>query len=99
MSAFKQVDTASAIERWNKLALNSSDDLTIAHNPALFHFFSGYLNAPTFYIFLVQNDKDVGLFPLVKMGNKMVSLPHLSYGGVLWLSVDHDFDEGKIPIG
>jgi len=97
MPDFQQLETEKAIAKWNSLALNNTAKLTIAHNPSLFYFFSGYLKLPSFYIILTQNDQVAGLLPLVKIGKKIVSVPHFSYGGILWLSEAKDeFDEGQI---
>jgi len=97
MPDFQQLETEKAIVKWNSLALNNTAKRTIAHNPSLFHFFSGFLKLSTFYILLFQNDLTVGLLPVVKIGKKIVSIPHFSYGGIFWLNnTKNDFDEGQI---
>lgn len=81
-----KLETPKAIERWNKLAFANSSELTIAHNPQLFNFFSDYLKLKPFYLFLTEGREEIGLLPLVLIGNKLVSVPHFSYGGILKIS-------------
>lgn len=83
MPTLLKLETSEAIERWNKFAFANASELTIAHNPLLFNFYSEYLKLKPFYCILTKEKKDVGLLPLVLIGNKLVSVPHFSYGGIL----------------
>jgi len=83
---FKLLDNDLATDKWNKLALEHNKRITIASNPGLYFFYVNILKLPAYYFFLKSDDKIEGLFATVKAGRVFISLPHLSYGGILWFA-------------
>lgn len=86
MPDFLKLSTDSACNFWNSLVESNLPPATIAHNPRFFSFYSAFLSLSPFYFVLTESETPVGLFPVVKAGNQFISMPHFSYGGILWLS-------------
>lgn len=83
---FTLLDTVTAIDKWNQLVSQHSQRTTIADNPAFFLFYRDFLKLPAYYFFLKKENRVEGLFATVKTGRVCISLPHLSYGGIHWLT-------------
>ncbi len=85
MFEFQLLEQNKAIDQWNYLALNKSSLVSVTHNPSLFHFYSNFLSLSPFYFILHFKNEPVGLLTLIDVGSKIISIPHFSGGGVLWL--------------
>ena len=98
VAVFQKPDQQEAFKTWNDLAPNSDGNITIAHNPALFSFFSDFLHLSPYYLILYAKETPVGLLPLVKTGNSYISIPHFSYGGIHWIDRPDNvpFDEAGL---
>ncbi len=55
--------------------------ITIAHNPSLGPILEKTFGYRSQNMLIKNNDVMIGVLPLVKIGKKMVSMPHFSYGG------------------
>lgn len=64
--------------------------VTIAHNPSLGGILEKTFGYKSFNYAIKVDEEIIGLFPMVRIGQKMVSMPHFSYGGAI---VSHDFDK------
>lgn len=82
---FQSLTFEKGIEQWNSLALNQAKGVNIAHNPALYYFYTKKLKLPAHYLFLKKDRAVEGLFSFVKTDNLYISMPHFSYGGIFWL--------------
>lgn len=80
----KHVPVKVGKQTWHALAMDNTEELTIGHIPALFDFFTGKLKLPAYYFILMHEGAAAGLLPLVRTGKSFISLPHFSYGGILW---------------
>jgi len=85
MFEFQLLEQNKAIDQWSYLALNKSSLVSVAHNPSLFHFYLNFLSLSPFYFILHFKNEPVGLLPLIDVGGKIISIPHFSGGGILWL--------------
>jgi lipid II:glycine glycyltransferase (peptidoglycan interpeptide bridge formation enzyme) len=79
---------ASDLKAWNGFLEEEKERqlVTIAHNPSL-----GRILAKTFgykeeNMFIMKDDQIIGVLPAVKVGKKLVSMPHFSYGGPIFCS-------------
>ncbi|RRQ47958.1 peptidoglycan bridge formation glycyltransferase FemA/FemB family protein [Maribacter algicola] len=75
--------------------------VTIAHNPCLGKILEKTFGYTALNYAIKENEQIIGLFPTVKIGGKVVSMPHFSYGGPL---VKHSlnreiFIENIVPQG
>ena len=95
---FQKIENEKAIQLWNDLALSQSNSLTIAHNPYLFGFFLDFLKFSPFYFILYENEKSVGLLPMVNTGKSFISIPHFSYGGIHWLDAGSELKSNENSI-
>lgn len=86
MPGLTKLTPESAIRHWNDLILSSPGLATIAHNPHFFSFFSDYLSLLPYYFILKEKDNSIGFLPVVKAGNRFISMPHFSYGGIYFIS-------------
>lgn len=65
--------------------------ITIAHNPSLGPILEKTFGYTSENMLITMNDEMVGVLPLVKIGDKLVSMPHFSYGGPI-LNAEADID-------
>lgn len=85
----KKVDYSSVLELckdnnvWNSFLENEKEHqmVTIAHNPSLGNILEKTFGYSSFNYGIMEHGKLTGLFPIVQIGNKKVSMPHFSYGG------------------
>lgn len=75
--------TESMIGAWNDFVRTSSDGHTIAHNPSLGNILEQSYGYRSENSLIYSRGSLIGVFPSCRIGNKMVSMPHFSYGGVL----------------
>jgi len=95
-SILNPIPPEEAIPLWNQLANTNPTNLTHAHNPSLFTFYSQYLHDHIFYLFLYAQNQVIGLLPLTHHNKQLFSMPHLSYGGIHWLNEPHPDDESTL---
>jgi len=93
--AYNPIPTQQAIPIWNDLAGRNSAHLTHAHNPCLFSFYINFLQINVWYCILFSGGQAIGLLPLTGTKKYFYSMPHLSYGGIMWLC-DPPEDEGSV---
>lgn len=65
--------------------------ITIAHNPSLGPILEKTFGYTSENMLITINDKMVGVLPMVKIGDKLVSMPHFSYGGPI-INADADIN-------
>jgi len=72
-------------ETWNHFLNQEKENqlVTIAHNPSLGEVLKNAFGYKYFNYVLLNKDTVVGVFPVCKIKNKIVSLPHFSYGDIL----------------
>lgn len=90
-----QLARADDLKAWNSFVEKEKDNqlVTIAHNPSL-----GSILAKTFgykekNMFIVKDNQIIGVIPAVKVGKKLVSMPHFSYGGAIFCYKSNEFLE------
>jgi hypothetical protein len=68
---------------WNQFLESEKDRqwITIAHNPSLAKILAKTFGYVEQNMVLYQDQKMVGVLPAVRIGKKLVSMPHFSYGG------------------
>ncbi|APQ18019.1 GNAT family N-acetyltransferase [Maribacter hydrothermalis] len=71
------------VQVWNNFLEKekASQMVTIAHNPCLGGILSKTFGYSAQNYLIKKEDEIVGVLPTVTIGNKMVSMPHFSYGG------------------
>lgn len=81
------------ITTWNEFLEKESwaQLITIAHNPSLGPILEKTFGYTSENMLINMNDEMVGVLPLVKIGDKLVSMPHFSYGGPI-LNTEADID-------
>lgn len=72
-----------AINIWNKFVSQYPGITPFSFNPSLFHFYKKYFNWKPYYILVFSKGEICAILPLVNTDKAIVSLPHLSYGGIL----------------
>lgn len=87
-----QLSTCDNNEAWNEFLEKEKEGqmITLAHNPSL-----GPILAKTFGYksqnrFLMKDNKIVGVMPTVLFRDKVVSIPHFSYGGPIFNSSEQN---------
>lgn len=83
--------------QWNALVGQHKPVLTHAHNPSLYNFYKQYLRAETWYLLLSVRNTIIGLLPVTRTKTNYFSLPHLSYGGIVWLQPNPAFGHQTTP--
>ena len=78
------IECKDSIE-WNKFVEGEifKQYVTIAHNPSLGAILSKTFGYKNENLFILWNSKVIGVMPIQFIGNKIVSVPHFSYGGPL----------------
>ncbi len=74
---------------WNTFIRKRSYPCPQAFNPSLGAILKDSFGYQWYYFFIYQSDILQGLLPLYKIGKKLVSVPHFSYGGI-WGDIDGD---------
>jgi len=95
MSQFTAISPTTAIPLWNKFTSSLPVPAPFSFNPSLFYFFQNYFRWKPWYFLLLDDNKVIGLLPLVNTGKAWVSLPHFSYGGVFLMN-NTEFDNEKL---
>jgi len=84
MKLLKSISPEQAIVSWNNFVQKLSPSPPISFNPSLLHFYSSFFNWKPYYFLIYLDGHVIGVCPIIDTGRKFVSLPHLSYGGILW---------------
>lgn len=84
MAVITKLDTNSAKATWDKFILSIPSPVPFSFNPSYFDFYRVYFYWEPLYFLWYHEEKLIGLFPLVYTGKAFVSLPHFSYGGLLF---------------
>lgn len=68
---------------WNSFLKKEKSNqlITIAHNPSIGPILEKTFGYESQNMVITEGDKMVGVLPVVKVGKKLVSMPHFSYGG------------------
>ncbi|MFT5735790.1 MAG: lipid II:glycine glycyltransferase (peptidoglycan interpeptide bridge formation enzyme) [Maribacter sp.] len=74
---------------------NGTQLITIAHNPSLGPILEKTFGYESQNMLINKNDEVIGVLPLVKIGKKLVSMPHFSYGGPI---LDSSSDEASLDL-
>ena len=79
--------------------------VTIAHNPSLGNILSKTFGYSDESMFIMKDGQIIGLLPALKVGSKLVSMPHFSYGGPVFKrnleevsKIEDIFPDGKFEI-
>ncbi len=96
MQWLEKLEDDQGRQLWEDFALNKPAHRDIGLNPAFFDLYSKHSGLTPYYLLLESVNQTVGLFPVVREGKKFCSLPHLSYGGVYWMSNFKYDDEESI---
>lgn len=81
------------VSTWNEFLKKErgAQLITIAHNPSLGPILEKTFGYTSENMLISMNDEMIGVLPLVKIGKKLVSMPHFSYGGPI-INSDTDVD-------
>jgi len=73
-------------KKWNLFVNEQMDNqlITIAHNPSLAAILGKSFNVKAKKIIIEKNNLIIGIFPIVSIKNKVISIPHFSYGDILF---------------
>lgn len=71
------------VKTWNEFLKKERGTqlITIAHNPCLGGILQKTFGYESQNMLITNKDKTVGVLPIVRVGKKIVSMPHFSYGG------------------
>jgi hypothetical protein len=83
MKQLKSISSADGVSQWNSFVRHHAHPPRISFNPSLLNFYSSFFNWKPFYFLIYDENRLVGVFPLVETEHKFVSLPHFSYGGFI----------------
>lgn len=77
------LSTCQDVKTWNEFLKKErgAQLITIAHNPSLGPILEKTFGYTSENMLISMNDEMIGVLPLVKIGDKLVSMPHFSYGG------------------
>lgn len=81
------------VSTWNEF-LNKERGaqlITIAHNPSLGPILEKTFGYTSQNMVISYNDEMIGVLPVVRIGDKLVSMPHFSYGGPV-INTDADIE-------
>jgi len=80
-----EIKINSEDEIWNHFLSEQKENqlITIAHNPSLGNILKNAFGYKCFNYVIYNKDSIVGIFPVCKVKNKIVSMPHFSYGDIL----------------
>ncbi len=87
---------------WNEFLEKEKDNqmITIAHNPCLGSILSKTFGYKSQNKLMVKDGKIIGVMPVVLFGNKIISMPHFSYGGpIISTSEDIEVDLNALTEG
>lgn len=84
MMHLSKLSFSDAINYWNNFVFDQKTTVPFSFNPSLFFFFQNHFNWKPYYLLLYKNNEPVALLPIVNTGIAWVSLPHFSYGGILF---------------
>lgn len=95
------IQIAANIEEriWNRFLAGEQDKqfITVAHNPSLGRILEKTFGYKSHNLVLKEGADIIGLLPVVQFRNKIISMPHFSYGGPIFSSEGHhDLDLGAI---
>jgi hypothetical protein len=73
-----------AINIWNTFVSQYQGITPFSFNPSLFYFYKKHFKWKPYYLLVFEKDELCAVLPLVNTGKAWVSLPHMSYGGMLF---------------
>jgi lipid II:glycine glycyltransferase (peptidoglycan interpeptide bridge formation enzyme) len=78
-----ELSTCQDVKTWNEFLKKErgAQLITIAHNPSLGPILEKTFGYTSQNMLIKSNDEMIGVLPVVKIGEKLVSMPHFSYGG------------------
>ena len=79
----QKLPTSQAITLWHKFTSSHSGIVPFSFNPSLYNFYQKHFSWEPYYILVFCKEEVCGILPLVNTGKAWVSLPHMSYGGIL----------------
>lgn len=87
-----QLSTCEDFDAWNEfLELEKGNQIiTIAHNPSLGRILSKTFGYKSENKFIVEGNRRIGVIPTVRFRDRVVSIPHFSYGGPVIASGEKD---------
>ncbi|MFP8487477.1 GNAT family N-acetyltransferase [Gracilimonas sp. Q87] len=77
----KRVESKSDYENWNNFISSNAEFATIANNPSLVDILKRIYGWEGVNYFIQNDGNNIGSINLVEISNKLVSMPHFSYGG------------------
>ncbi|MCF6172148.1 MAG: GNAT family N-acetyltransferase [Bacteroidales bacterium] len=83
MGRLKSIPPDEGAAQWNSFAREQSSLVPHSFHPSLLNFYTAYFDWKAYYFLLYDENKPVGIFPLIDSGRCFVSLPHFSYGGFI----------------
>ena len=70
-------------ELWNGFISKSNEFITIGHNPSICRVLNRSFGYDANYQVILEEEKIIGVFPSMKDKEKLISIPHFSYGDIL----------------
>jgi hypothetical protein len=84
MKYLQSISPEKGAEQWHHFIQNHASLSLLSFNPSLLDFYGNYFGWKPYYFLIYDGERLTGIFPLVDTGRKFVSLPHFSYGGMIW---------------
>ena len=84
MSNLTFITPSTAMPLWNNFISSIPSITPFSFNPSLYNFYKKHYSWKPYYIMLTSKDEVCAIFPIVNTGKAWVSLPHFSYGGILY---------------
>jgi hypothetical protein len=78
------LDICKNTDEWNHFTKNYDGMVTIAHNPSLKTILEKSFGFNTQNVVIKKDDKIVGTMPISRVRGRLVSIPHFSYGDILF---------------
>tara|TARA_B100000614_G_scaffold74262_1_gene66321 strand:+ start:29 stop:1021 length:993 start_codon:yes stop_codon:yes gene_type:complete len=79
----KKIQKNQQLELWQSVIEHTPDQYTIAHNPLISKYFLKTFGWQTERFLILEKEELVGIYQHVVIDKKFVSMPHLSYGGIV----------------
>ena len=85
--SYYTVEPCNDQKEWNSLLQRELNNqlVTIAHNPSLGKILAKSFGYFSYNYWIKDNDEVIAVLPIVKIGKRMVSMPHFSYGGPIFM--------------
>lgn len=84
MNKIKVLPEKQALTLWNNFVQKNLQLTPFSFNPSLYYFYKKHFNWKPYYILVFEGDEVCAVLPLINTGKAWVSLPHFSYGGLLF---------------